>query len=209
MIKNIGIFLFEGAVVLDYAGPYEVFYNAKRFLGEEEIKIFTIGEVQKKIDTKGMIVYPNFAIDNCPKIDILIVPGGTISNVTENTEIMNWFQKIYLGLDKLVTICNGIMILPHLGSIEELEVTTHNYYLDDFQYSNPKSIVKKNKRFTDNGKILTSAGISAGIDLCLYIVDQIWGLKIAAKAAKMMEYDWKRTDSNFDTHFLDTLIENG
>ncbi|NLX84194.1 MAG: DJ-1/PfpI family protein [Synergistaceae bacterium] len=189
-MKNVGIYLFNKVELLDFAGPYEVF-SATAVLNEPELfKVFTISEDGGAIKSyNGLIVIPDYSFDNHPKIDILVVPGGEgTKNEIKKKKVMEWVSKTHGTAEIMATVCSGARIPAVLGLLDGLEATTHHLVIDDVKELAPNVTIDHTKRFIDNGKMMTSGGISAGIDLALHIVKKLYGEEIANKTIKYMEY---------------------
>jgi len=191
----LGILLFDGVEVLDFAGPFEVFSIS----GEKHgmFKVITIAD-KKTISTRNDLrVNPTFVIGdaNIPDLNILLVPGGQgTRTIVDNPLFINWIQKVEPNLDYLLSVCTGVALLGKAGLLDNLDITTHRKAFDFVQSNCPNSRLCKCRRFTDNERVMTSAGISAGIDLSFYFVKKIFGRDIANNVADHMEYDWKDLD---------------
>ena len=187
---NVGIFLFKDIETLDFAGPFEVFSVASELNGFEPFNVFTIAKTKYPIQTvHGLSVNPTYAFGNHPEIDILIVPGGVgTRKVVKDIETMNWVRKNQNSAQLTLTVCTGAMVLGMLGLLDGKEYTTHHLLFDEMANFAPNGHLIKGQRFVESGKIFTSAGISAGIDLSLHIVAKLFGNKVAEQTAKYMEY---------------------
>jgi len=181
---NVAILLYTHVQPLDYAGPYDVFISG----GEENFNVYTVGETSEPIITMpNLSINPQYTISNCPKPDILIIPGGMWRSV--NQKVMDWINESSKDADYVFSICTGAFILAEAGFLDGLEATTHSAGVDllEKNYPNIKK-VHRNKRFVDNGKVITSAGVSAGIDASLYLISKILGKDRAQAAANNLEY---------------------
>ncbi|NLD04521.1 MAG: DJ-1/PfpI family protein [Synergistaceae bacterium] len=189
-MKNVGIYLFNKVELLDFAGPYEVFSATSQLNGSELFKVFTISEDGGAIKSiNGLIVIPDYSFDNHPKVDILVIPGGEgTKKEIKKKNVMEWISETYESADTMATVCSGARIPAVLGLLDGLEATTHHLVIDDVKKLAPKVTIDHTKRFIDNGKMMTSGGISAGIDLALHIVKKLYGEEIANKTIKYMEY---------------------
>ena len=189
-MKNVGIYLFNKVELLDFAGPYEVFSATSQLNGSELFKVFTISEDGGAIKSiNGLIVIPDYSFDNHPKVDILVIPGGEgTKKEIKKKNVMEWISETYESADTTATVCSGARIPAVLGLLDGLEATTHHLVIDDVKKLAPKVTIDHTKRFIDNGKMMTSGGISAGIDLALHIVKKLYGEEIANKTIKYMEY---------------------
>lgn len=192
---NVGIFLFDNVELLDFAGPYEVFSVTSELNNDNLFRVFTITKNGNAIKTvNGLKVIPDYSFKNHPKIDIFIIPGGEgTKNEINKHDVLEWLEKNYDISKITVSICSGARLLGRMGLLNNLQSITHHEVIPHLQKIAPKTIINKEERFIDTGKIMTSAGISAGIDLSLYIVEKLCGEKIKNKTKIYMEYgDWER-----------------
>lgn len=189
-MKNVGIYLFNKVELLDFAGPYEVFSTTSELNDNKAFKVFTVSEDGGAIKSvNGLIVIPDYSFDNHPKIDILIIPGGEgTKNEIKKKKVMEWVNKTQGSAEIMATVCSGARIPAVLGLLDGLEATTHQSVIDDVKKLAPNVTIDHTKRFIDNGKIMTSGGISAGIDLSLHIVKKLCGEDTAQKTMEYMEY---------------------
>jgi transcriptional regulator GlxA family with amidase domain len=199
--KCVGIVLFENIEVLDFCGPFEVF-SATRLNEErrwEEPSPFEVLLVVEKngpvVTTGGMKVIPNHTFESCPKLDILVVPGGWgTRKELKNPAMLNWLRIRASEVETLTSVCTGSMLLGFAGLLDGRHATTHWRSLDWMRKSFPTVTVEYEKHVVEDGSVLTSAGISAGIDMALKVVGRYYGEKIARATARYMEYPYP--DSN-------------
>jgi transcriptional regulator GlxA family with amidase domain len=189
--KNTAILIFKDAEVLDFAGPFEVFNAANEASGKQLFNVFLAAEYQEIIEVKnGLRVIPDYTIESSPDPEIIIIPGGEGRKVQMyNENILNWIKKKYSQLELLLSVCTGAFILGKTGLLDNIKATTHHASYDEFAETFPQTELVRNVKYVDNGKIITSGGISAGINMSLYVVGQIAGKDIAGKTAELMEYD--------------------
>ena len=193
--KRVGIVLFENIEVLDFCGPFEVFsvthLNEER--RREEPSPFEVLLVAEKNDpvvtTGGMKVIPDHTFESCPKLDILVVPGGWgTRKELKNPTMLNWLRNRASEVETLTSVCTGSMLLGFAGLLDGSHATTHWRSLDWMRESFPAVTVEYDKHVVEDGRILTSAGISAGIDMALKVVARYYGEAIARATARHMEY---------------------
>jgi len=123
---NIGIFIYHQAEVLDFCGPYEVF-RATSFAQEQiNIKVFIIAEEKQPVDAQGMLITPNYSFEDCPELDILLIPGGNTMPLLENEKVLGWISKQNANLKHLMSVCTGALVLAKLQLLDEMTVTTHH-----------------------------------------------------------------------------------
>lgn len=193
-MKNTGIFLFDDVELLDFAGPYEVFTAVNEVSGEDMCRVYTFSETGKMVKTiNGLQVVSDYSLQNCPQPDILIIPGGNgTRDLIHNSTLIQWIKDSALKSEIVFSVCSGARLLARAGLLDGLEFTTHHLVYDDVSKLAPTAILKKGKRFTDNGKILTAGGITAGIDLSLHIVKKLFGVETEKSVRTYMEYgDWR------------------
>lgn len=187
---NIGIYIYEQAEVLDFAGPFEVFSTAKR-LGAESLNVFLVSENGKPVVARGGFkVLPDYSFQEHPPIDLLVVVGGVHTGELCNTNTMDWLTSVVPLAPEVASVCTGVFLLAQAGLIKGLTVTTHWEDLADLSTQFSDLNVVSNQRWVTSGKFTTSGGISAGIDMSLHIVSKHFGKQFADSVAKQMEYSW-------------------
>lgn len=192
---NVGIFIFENVEVLDFAGPYEVFTTASRVSQRnsqpEPFTVFTIGRTGATIQARaGLKVHTDYHFGNHPPIDLLIIPGGVVTQELDEPEVIQWIQSIAAKSQLTASVCTGAFLLAQAGLLEGKSATTHWEDIDDLRAMFGSIEVVEGKRWVDEGVVITSAGISAGIDMSLHLVDRLAGRDLALKTARQMEFDW-------------------
>jgi len=194
-MMNVGILVFNEVEVLDFAGPFEVFSITERN-HEKCFNVFLISENDQILKARnGLLIKANYTIKNCPNIDILIIPGGYGAEKIEihNETLLKWIVKMYTTCMYLCSVCTGTFLLAKAGVIINHTVTTHWLDIEELQTQYPNLEVKRNKKYIDLGKIITSGGISSGIEMSLHLVSKIINIEIANYTAKRMEYNWEET----------------
>jgi len=207
MTFNIGIFVQDNAEPLDFTGPFEVFNNTSKFVDSEQISVFTIGETADPINAQGLSINPTYSINTCPTLQILLVPGGGTTKLMENQQVLSWIEQIAPSTNYLLSVCTGSLIYAKIGLLLGMTVTSHFGSIQYLRENYPDLDVDDSKRYIDNNTVITSAGISAGIDMALHVVEKLWGLDIAYKVTKYMEYNWERTDINVNLDHLKSLVD--
>jgi putative intracellular protease/amidase len=194
--RNVAILIFDGVQIIDFTGPYEVFGQVGMG-NQRSFKVFTVAEkAQPVVTAMGMSVNPHFDLENSPDADILMVPGGNVMSHLDNERILSWLRARAAQADAVLSVCNGAFFLAKAGLLDGLQATTTAGLTDRLQALAPKVNVVDDRRFVDNGKIVTTAGLSSGIDGALHIVSKLLGQAWAYQAALGMEYDW-RPESNY------------
>lgn len=187
---NIAIYIYQDAEVLDFSGPFEVFSTAKR-LGAEHWNVFFVSETMAPVSARGGFnVLPHYTLDNHPEIDLLMVVGGVHTKEMHKQNVLNWISTVDKNASLVVSVCTGAFLLANAGLLDGLSVTTHWEDIAELKTSFPALKVVNDKRCVHAGKYVTSGGISAGIDMSLYLVSQICDQDLAEKVARQMEYRW-------------------
>ncbi|MBP3950864.1 DJ-1/PfpI family protein [Bacillus suaedae] len=190
---SIGIFLFDEIEVLDFAGPFEVFsvttyedFTTRAFL------VSTVSETGEMIHARnGLKVQPDYSFENMPTFDILVIPGGPGARETQihNKRVIEWIANQMNQVSIMTSVCTGAFLLAKAGLLDGKVATTHWLSYDRFESEFPVVTLKRNVKFVDQGNIVTSAGVSAGINMSFHIVKRLLGKDIASKTARGMEYD--------------------
>ncbi len=198
--KKVAILIFDDVEVLDFCGPFEVFSVAGKWGGQKPFEAFTVAE-KKKVRTRGgMIVNPTYTLKNCPRADILVIPGGGgrrkdgtafgTRREMDNPALLKWIQDFSSTSEQVLSVCTGALLIAKAGLMEDLSVTTHHMAFGELEKVAPKSArIRKNTRVVDNGKMVFSGGVAAGIDAAFHIVEKLLGKEIAVKTAKYIEYN--------------------
>lgn len=185
--RNVAILIFDGVQIIDYTGPYEVLGQQGRTM-----TVYTVSENTGQIRTNmGMQVVPHYSFDDAPRPDVMVIPGGSVSQHLSNDAIINWVRNSAGSAEIVLSVCNGAFFLAEAGLLDGLEVTTTASLIDRLRMNYPKLKVVYDKRFVDSGKIITAAGLSAGIDAALHVVSRLHGLGRAQTSALNIEYNWQ------------------
>jgi transcriptional regulator GlxA family with amidase domain len=189
---NIGVYIYENAEILDFSGPYQVFSTASRFLKKKEkINIFLVSEENKVIKARGGFnIFANYSFADCPNIDVLIISGGVHKNEMKKKNVLNWIKEKSSKALITSSVCTGAFLLAKAKVIKKQDVTTHWEDIKDLRESFPKLNVLKNRRWVEDENIITSGGISAGIDMSLYLVSKLYDEQLAITTAEQMEFIW-------------------
>ncbi|EMI3506542.1 TPA: DJ-1/PfpI family protein [Bacillus cereus] len=188
---SVGIFLFNEVEVLDFAGPFEVF-SVTEVNEEKPFTVYTVSENGEMITARnGLKVQPDYSIENLPPVDILIIPGGLGAREYEikNEIVIKWIRQQMKEVKLMTSVCTGALLLAKAGLLEGLKATTHWASIEKFKNEFQNVEVIENVKFVDEGHIITSAGISAGINMVFHIVKNLLGVHVAEDTAKRMEYD--------------------
>jgi putative intracellular protease/amidase len=192
--KNVAILLYDGVEVLDFSGPAEVFQAASQYGAngsEEAFHVYTVSRHAAPVLSQGFLhVTPDFAIEDSPKADILVLPGGGAGVVTSDSAWLDWVQSSGRNADHVLTVCTGAFVAGKAGLLDGLEATTWYKAVPKLGAEFPKVKAVPGRRFIDSGKVITTAGVSAGIDGALHLVARLLGRQVAERTAEYMEYKW-------------------
>jgi transcriptional regulator GlxA family with amidase domain len=193
---RVSLLVFEDAEVLDVAGPYEVFSVAGRRHGLDPFQVALVAEDAAPVTLRnGFRVLPHYALASAPPAHILIVPGGYgTRREIHNPRIIEWVGRAAQEAELVLSVCTGALLLGKAGLLDGLEVTTHHLATDLLREIAPRSRVREGERFLDNGRVVVAAGVSAGIDMSLHVVERLLGTELAEEAAAYMEYHWDRNE---------------
>ncbi|MEC1259505.1 DJ-1/PfpI family protein [Bacillus swezeyi] len=191
---NVGLLLFDEVEVLDFAGPFEVFSVTAGADGggDRPFDVKTVSETGRQVAARnGLTVIPDYSIDNAPRFDILIIPGGSgvRNHEIHNERLISWIKKEAASVELLLSVCTGALLLAEAGLLNGKSATTHWASYDRLEQEYPEVHVIRDVKFVDEGNIVTSGGISAGINMSFHIVKRLLGEKTAWQTAKRMEYD--------------------
>lgn len=197
MKRNVAILLFDDVEVLDFAGPFEVFAVTDELSGYEAFNVSTVADSPASIRARnGLTVVPQYVLESCPQPAVLVIPGGIGSRrVLLQPHVLEWVATRARQAEIVMSVCTGARVLGQIGLLDDCVATTHHENLAELRAIAPRARVVADQRFTDNGKVLTAAGISAGIDCSLHVVGRLLGAAAAAATARYMEYDWKNPSS--------------
>jgi len=200
-VKRVAIMIFPGVQIIDYTGPYEVF-------GQAGFDVYTVAANPGMLTTNmGMRVTPNFTFANCPKPDIIVLPGGNVPDQAKSDDVqVAWIKQMAGTAPSIMSVCNGAFWLANAHLLDGKVATTFYGALVRLQTKFPKIHVDGSKRFADNGQIMCTAGLSSGIDGALRVVAKIKGLGFAKNVALGMEYNWQPDSSFARGSFADKYV---
>jgi transcriptional regulator GlxA family with amidase domain len=191
--RSVGILIFPEVEVLDFCGPFEVFASARS--EDERDRLFDVSivaETDEIVSCRGgLLVKPHetFALDT--RFDLIVVPGGYGTRTEkDNPAVLDWIRSQNETTEITTSVCTGSLLLAAAGLIDDQPVTTHWAAFDELLGHFPHLQLRNDQRVIDNGHIVTSAGVSAGIDMALAMVERLHGRQIAEGTARGMEYDW-------------------
>jgi transcriptional regulator GlxA family with amidase domain len=197
--RTVGILIFPEVEILDFCGPFEVFASASRPSGnaaEPERRLFAVMTIAQSPDVVrcrgGLLVQPNHTLAGHPPLDIVVIPGGYgTRREQENPVVLDWIARQRQRGALTTSVCTGAFLLAAAGVLHGKRSTTHWTTIDDLRSFQPATTVLADTRVVDEGEVITSAGVSAGIDMALHVVRRLHGDEIARATARDMEYDWR------------------
>ncbi|MBE9142292.1 DJ-1/PfpI family protein [Planktothrix mougeotii] len=191
--KNVAILMFNDVEILDFAAPYEIFSITSEINEDKPFNVYLVAETLNSLQShNGLSINPDFTLLDSPVPDVIFIPGGIGTKAAMNQlQILAWIQSKGHHADLIVSVCTGALLLAKVGLLDGLVATTHHQALEQLKVLAPQTTIVDNQRYVDNGKIITAAGISAGIDVSLYVIAKLLGDDKALKTAQYMEYDWK------------------
>jgi transcriptional regulator GlxA family with amidase domain len=194
--RTVAILIFEDVELLDFAGPYEVFSAVSRQPDRIErlLEVFTVAESIDPITCRnGLVVQPAYTLATCPPFEVLVVPGGQgTRTAVSRVELIDWIKERKKTVELITSVCTGSFLLAKAGMLNEKPATTHWGSIERMRKSYPRVEVREDVRWVEVGDIVTSAGVSAGIDMALHVVTRLYGEEISRRTARWIEYDYWR-----------------
>jgi len=189
-MKTVGILLFDGVEVLDFAAPFEVFSLAGTRILPGSFRVKTLSHQSQISARNGLVVCPSSILNHDDLPDVLVLPGGpgTEPLIQESPAVMTWIQEAAIHASWVMSICSGALFLAHCGFLRGRRATTHHSDYEVLKRFEPTAILQEGRRHVLDGKFVTSGGISAGLDSSLFLVAQILGKGPAESTAHWMEY---------------------
>jgi transcriptional regulator GlxA family with amidase domain len=195
-MRNTAIVLFDDVEVLDFAGPFEVFSVTGRRSELTPFNVYTVAEHSRPVVARnGLSINPRYAIAECPPPSIVVVPGGFgTRREMRNPVMLEWLTRVSRDAELTLSVCTGALMLGAAGLLDGLQATTHYGAMDELRAVAPSAQVRPDARIADNGRVILSAGVSAGIDMALHVVARLLGVEQARETARYMEYEgnWER-----------------
>ncbi|HVB63214.1 MAG TPA: DJ-1/PfpI family protein [Nitrolancea sp.] len=194
--RTVGILIFDDVEVLDFCGPFEVLATARpngsTNADDPLFKVVTIAEENRVIKcVGGLLVQPHHTIADHPALDILVVPGGQGTRTQRlNGRLLEWIAAQHRAIELTTSVCTGAFLLAERGILDGRRATTHWASVDWMRANYQQVTMLDDMRVVDEGKVITSAGVSAGIDMALHVVARLHGAGVAEWTARRMEYDY-------------------
>jgi putative intracellular protease/amidase len=197
--RKVAILIFDDVAMIDYAGPYEVFSHAG-------YNVYAVAATKHSIRSEeGLEVVPKYSFDDAPQADIVVIPGGGYE-APSNSAAVSWIKRQNVHDEHTMSVCNGAFTLANTGLLNGLSATTTAGNILRMRRTYPQIKVVNDQRVVDNGKILTTAGLSAGIDGALHMVAVLDGDDAAETIALMLEYNWQPNNAYVRGAMADQLI---
>jgi putative intracellular protease/amidase len=198
---NVAIFVFPVVQTIDFAGPYEVFSQAGT-------NVYTVAEKPDPIQTAaGLTIAPKYTFENSPKTDVLVLPGGDgVTAQLANPVAMKWIRETAENAPQTLTVCTGAFLAGKAGLLDGLSATTFYGALDSLPEYAPRTKIVWDKKYVDSGKIITTAGLSSGVEGSLYTVSKLLGMGKAQSIALHIEYNWNPNSTYARAMFPDMYI---
>lgn len=199
---SVGILVFDHVEILDFSGPYEVFSTAARVHARHHaaqtlFRCFLVADEMRPVRARGgMKVLPDCVLMPSADIDVLVVPGGDVSDVLGKQAVIAWIRMQAKDATITASVCTGAFLLAKAGLLDGLDATTHWEDQEEMRDSFPSVNVRGNVPWIDCGRVVTSGGISAGIDMSLHLVERLAGGHLANATARQMEYRWHTNGTN-------------
>ena len=197
---RVGIYLFDEVEVLDFAGPFEVFSTATRVAFRRDSQapapfaVTLIADEARTVRARaGLPVVARASFAEHPKLDLLLVPGGDVSAELERPAVIEWLARTARVTPLVASVCTGAFLLAKAGLLDGRRATTHWEDLEELRRLFPAVRVEAGASWVDQGDRVTSAGISAGLDMSLHLVSRLGGQELAERTARQMDYVWRRT----------------
>ena len=202
-MRNVAIFIFDDVEVLDFAGPFEIFsVCGLRNGGEKPFNVYTVAEKKNIRARNNLLITANYLLTDCPVPDIVLIPGGGgmhpdgtafgSRKEMHNEVLLDWVRMQNKTAELMLSVCTGSLVLAKAGLLEGLAATTHWKAVKAMEDAAPNTTLFPEKRWVDNGRIILSAGVSAGIDMSLYVISKLLGKEVADENARYIQYDyWK------------------
>jgi transcriptional regulator GlxA family with amidase domain len=196
MARDVGIFAFDQMEALDFAGPYEVLTTCNRVAerrGEETpFNVTSVADTRTVRARAGMTIVVDHQLLDVSHVDVVVVPGGVTCDVEVDERVTSWLRTIAGDVEIMASVCTGIFVLAAAGVVHDEEVTTHWEDVDELAARFPQLRVCRDVRWVDQGRVVTSAGISAGIDMSLHLVERLASAELAQATARQLDFDWRR-----------------
>lgn len=199
MTYRVAIYVFPEVEALDFAGPYEVFSTASRVHARERpgeptaFEVCTVARERAPVRARaGLTVLPDHDLASCPAPDLLLVPGGVVDAEVADVRVVEWVRAQARTVPIVASVCTGAFVLARAGLLRGRTATTHWEDAEALRAACPDLRVREDLRWVDEGAVVTSAGIAAGIDMSLHLVARLAGDRLAERTARQMDVPYRR-----------------
>lgn len=197
---NVGVLVFDGVQVIDYSAPFEVF-------GQAGQNVFTVAKQKAAVTTAmGQSINPRYGFADVPPLDVLVIPGGEVTATQDDPTVQAWIRSVQPRAKHILSVCNGAFILAKTGLLDGKTATTFYGLISELPAAGKNISVVYDKRFVDNGQIVTTSGLTSGMDGALYVISKELGKGTAQQVALNLEYDWRPDFSYARATFADMYI---
>lgn len=198
--KKVAVVLFPGVEIIDFSGPWEVF-------GAAGMEVFSVAASDTMLTASmGLTMKPDFTFVNAPQPDIILVPGGSVD--PSDTAVVNWIARTSQKSAHTMSVCTGAFLLAAGGLLDNLTATTNFPAIEALRRQSPTTTVVDKVRFVDNGRIITSAGLSSGIDAAFHLVSIYIGKAQTTRLAIELEYGWHHADPFVRSQLADRYVQD-
>ena len=181
--RKVAVLIFDGVDLLDVAGPIEVFSHAGGF------EVFTVAATAQPVRSASeTTLTPRYTLADSPRAAVVVIPGGTLRAPLADPATAEWVKRASGESEVTLSVCTGALLLARSGLLDGLEATTHHQSIAALREAAPRATVREGRRFVDNGRIITSGGVSSGIDAALHVVARLRGAGPATDTARLIEY---------------------
>lgn len=200
MARTIGVLIFDDAEEMDFVGPWEVLRAAADLVPGERVVTVAAASDRPITCQKGLRVIPDVSYDDCPPLDIVVVPGGGgARREVDNPATVEWLRGVAEGCDYVTSVCTGSFLLAGAGLAEGKRITTHHNYIDMLRERGGAAEVLEGVRMVRDGNLITAGGVSSGIEMSLWLVKKLYGDQVLAKTKSYIAYDYPpRKSVEFD-----------
>ena len=197
---NVAFLVYDQVEMLDLNGPLDVFVKAN-VIRPGSYNNYTVGRTKDAVraEANTMSIIPAYDIHTCPEPDMIVVPGANpeqIMKLLQDPEFqetaLQWVKNKYKNGTEIFTVCTGSMLLSNTGILANYDITTHSMLIDTLEQHNPESNIKRGVRYVDQGQLITTAGITAGIDAALYLIGKHYGQEMVDTIIELFEYQQKK-----------------
>jgi transcriptional regulator GlxA family with amidase domain len=194
--RNVAILIFDDVEVLDFCGPFEVFAVTGRKSAAPPFHVYTVAERALPVSARNqLMVIPRHTLADCPTPEILVVPGGWgTRRELNNQPLLAWIADVSRAAELTLSVCTGALLLAKAGLLDGLTATTHHGAIEELREVAPHTRIDPGRRYVDNGRVILSAGVAAGMDMSLAVVARLLGPETAAETARYIEYPWPRNE---------------